>query len=285
MREDAEPRFDRVALLGGVYANHVALRAALAEARARGADAIYFLGDAVGFGPHPDRAVEVLAAAGIPGVAGNYDIAVVRGDPDCGCGYTDPRDNRYAQISYDYTLRGTGPAARAYLADLAPALRIRVGDRRVLLCHGSPRRVNEFLWESTTPRAFISRLLDEHDVDVIACAHTGIHWRRALGGGRHIVNVGAVGRPANDGRPEVWFAMLEARPRATPGGESTRGETRADADGLSVEFVPVAYDYKTLAREMAEESLPPEFIETILTGWWATCLEILPAKERARGRY
>ncbi len=281
MREERpEPRFERVALLGGAYSNHVALRAALAEARARGAEAIFFLGDAGGFGPRPDRAVEVLAEAGVRGVAGNYDIAVVRGDPDCGCGYTDPRDNRYAQISYDYTLRKTGAAARAFLADLAPSIRIRVGDRRVLLCHGSPRRVNEFLWESTTPRAFVARLLDDHDTDVVACTHTGIHWRRALGGGRHIVNVGAVGRPANDGRTEVWFAILSAG--------AWKGDREDGADGdddLSVEFVPVAYDYKALAREMAEESLPAEFIETILTGWWTTCLEILPAKERARGRY
>ncbi len=266
-----ERAFDRVALFGGIYSNHVALREAIRAARARGAQAIYFLGDAGGFGPHPDRAVEILAGEGIPGVAGNYDLAVVRGDAECGCGYTDPRDNHYAQVSYDYTLRRTGAAARAHLATLAPAIRIRVGDRRALLCHGSPRRVNEFLWESTTPRAFIDKLLADAEADVIACTHTGIHWRRALDDGRQIVNVGALGRPANDGRTEVWFALLEA--------------PAAGDRGPTVEFVPVAYDYKTLAREMAEESLPPEFIETILTGWWTTCLEILPPKERARGKF
>ena len=37
-----------------------------------------------------------------------------------------------------------------------------------------------------------------------------------------------------------------------------------------------------LAREMQEEKLPEEFIETILTGWWSTCFEVLPAKERRR---
>ena len=49
--------------------------------------------------------------------------------------------------------------------------------------------------------------------------------------------------------------------------------------------MPVAYDHERLAREMREERLPAEFVETILTGWWTTCLEILPAKERARGRH
>jgi hypothetical protein len=37
--------------------------------------------------------------------------------------------------------------------------------------------------------------------------------------------------------------------------------------------------------EMVAEELPREFIKTIQTGWWTTCLEILPGKERARGRF
>jgi hypothetical protein len=45
------------------------------------------------------------------------------------------------------------------------------------------------------------------------------------------------------------------------------------------------YDYERLAAEMTSEGLPEEFVETIRTGWWTTCNEILPAKERARGIY
>jgi hypothetical protein len=54
---------------------------------------------------------------------------------------------------------------------------------------------------------------------------------------------------------------------------------------LKVDFVRLAYDYERLAAEMASEGLPNEFIETIRTGWWTSCNEILPAKERARGFY
>jgi len=54
---------------------------------------------------------------------------------------------------------------------------------------------------------------------------------------------------------------------------------------LSVEFVRLVYDYERLAAEMTSEGLPDEFVETIRTGWWTTCNEILPAKERARGIY
>jgi diadenosine tetraphosphatase ApaH/serine/threonine PP2A family protein phosphatase len=99
------------------------------------------------------------------------------------------------------------------------------------------------------------------------CTHTGIPWHRALPGGRHVVNVGAIGRPANDGRPEVTYA-----------------EVGLDG-GVDVTFRRVAYDHEALAREMEAEELPPEFVETIRTGWWTTCLENLPAKERARGKY
>jgi hypothetical protein len=54
---------------------------------------------------------------------------------------------------------------------------------------------------------------------------------------------------------------------------------------VSVEFLPVEYDFEKLATEMGSEGLPAEFVETLSTGWWTTCLEILPAKERERGRY
>jgi len=47
----------------------------------------------------------------------------------------------------------------------------------------------------------------------------------------------------------------------------------------------VPYDHPHLAAEMRAEGLPGEFVETILTGWWTTCLEILPAKERSLGRH
>jgi hypothetical protein len=129
--------------------------------------------------------------------------------------------------------------------------------------------VNEFLWRSMTPDAFVEKLLRDFDADVIVCTHTGIHWQRFHAPGRGIVNVGALGRPANDGNTNVWFAMIENDPRA----------------GIKTEFVPVAYDHAALARQMEREHLPEEFVETILTGWWTTCLEILPAKERASGKF
>jgi predicted phosphodiesterase len=256
---------NRIALFGGIYSNHLALEAALDDAQRRGVDAIYCLGDLGAFGPHPDRVFPLLFEHRVQCIQGNYDHSVGNTLADCQCGYTDPRDNHFARISYAYTLANTSPANRAWLRDLPPQMRIELGKYRLLLCHGSPRRTNEFLWESTTSSAFLDHLLDSHQADVILTTHTGIKWQRRLANDRHFVNVGVLGRPENDGRTNVWYTILSATP------------------ALHVEFVPVHYDHERLAAEMRAERLPEEFVDTVLTGWWTTCLEIMPSKERRRG--
>jgi predicted phosphodiesterase len=258
----------RLALFGGIYSNYRALAVALDDATRRGVDGIYCLGDLGGFGPYPDRVFPLLRRAGVQTIQGNYDNSLALGLADCQCGYTDPRDNFFARLSYDYTFRNTSAENKAWLGTLSATLRLEIEGVRLLLCHGSPRKMNEFLWESNSPDPFLNYLLGEAQADVLCVTHTGIKWHRTLAGNRHVVNVGVLGRPENDGTPRVWYAVL----------------TVSDSS-VAVEFVPVSYDHLALAAEMDAERLPPEFIETIVTGWWTTCLEILPHKERARGRW
>jgi predicted phosphodiesterase len=264
---DATPEATRIAVFGGIYSNYLALQSAIDDAQRRGAEALYCLGDLGAFGPHPDRVFPLLREHGVLCIQGNYDNSIGNGLPDCQCGYTDPRDNHFARLSYDYTFRHTSTANKAWMQVLPAQRRVSLGRYRLLLCHGSPRKTNEFLWESTTSTHFLQHLAREHDADVLLTTHTGIKWHRPLDGDRHFVNVGVLGRPENDGRTNVWYALLETRP------------------DFRVEFVPVAFDYLRLANEMLSEKLPEEFVETVLTGWWTTCLEVLPAKERRRGRF
>ena len=266
-----EGPYARIAVCGGVYSNHLALEAFLAEAQQRGAEMVYCLGDLGGFGPSPERVWPLAASAGVRTVAGNYEESLASGREDCACGYTDPRDNHFAALSYAYTARSSSPAFKRWMGELPKRRRLRLGDRRALLVHGSPRRTNEFLFDSTTPDAFLERLLAAEQCDLLLCTHTGLHWQRALPSGRQVVNVGALGRPANDGSTSVWAAFLEA--------------DRQEAAAPRVELVPITYDHRGLGQEMRRERLPEEFIVTIETGWWTTCLEILPARERAAGRY
>jgi predicted phosphodiesterase len=259
-----------IAVFGGCYNNYLALQATIDDACRRGAQAIYCLGDMGGFGPSPDRVFPILWEHDVICMQGNYDHSIGNRLPDCACGYTDPRDNYYAQISYDYTLAKTADRFKDWLRELPASIKLTVANLRISMVHGSPRRVNEFLWESTTPDPFIEKLLFDYNADIILCTHTGIQWQRTLPDGRCLVNVGAIGRPPNDGQTTVWYALLIIDPV----------ESR-----VKCELLPVAYDYERLAYEMRQEQLPEEFVETVLTGWWTTCLEILPAKERDRGKY
>jgi predicted phosphodiesterase len=273
----------RLALFGGLYSNSLALEAAIADAQNRGVDAMYCLGDLGAFGPHPDRVFPLLRQHDIFCVQGNYDDSIGNELNDCQCGYTDPRDNLFAQISYDYTLQNTSADNKAWLRNLPTELRLSVDGLSVLLCHGSPRRTNEFLWQSTTSTAFLNRLADEQSTDLIIGTHSGIHWQRELKDGRRYVNVGVLGRPENDGTTNVWYAVL------CTGSDADSDALPCTANGgavsVSVSFVPVTYDYSLLAEEMRREKLPDEFVQTVLTGWWTTCLEILPSRERRMGKF
>lgn len=257
----------RFAFIGGIYSNYHALVATLDDIARRNVDRTFFLGDLGAFGPYPDRVPELLIARGIEGIQGNYEESLSTGATDCHCGYTDPRDNHYAQISYDYTFAHTSDAHKNWMGTLPREIRFTAGKQRFLLVHGSPRRINEFLWRSTSPEPFLEKLCADHDADVIVCTHTGLHWHKALSSGRHVINAGVIGRPANDGGTNVWYTVVDV------------------GASLAVEFVPVHYDHLRLAAEMRQERLPEEFVETVLTGWWSTCLEVLPPKERAAGRH
>ena len=131
-------------------------------------------------------------------------------------------------------------------------------------------RVNEFLWESTSPDAVPRAHADAARVRRAPRAPTA-----ASRGSAASPTVGSSSTSAPSAAPPTTAA-------ATSG---TRSCTSAPGGGVDAELVPVAYDWERLAAAMRSEQLPAEFVETIETGWWTTCLEILPPKERARGKY
>ncbi|MDA0865499.1 MAG: metallophosphoesterase [Cyanobacteria bacterium] len=197
---------DRIALCGGPYSNFGAV-AAFLEAT-QGQTHRFCLGDLGGFGPEPNRTLDLLRQAEVICLQGNYDHAVGHGERDCGCGYSDPRDQAFAQLSYDYTYAHTAEHHRAWLRELPPLIRLRWRDCAILLCHGSPEVVNEFVWDSTTGDLWIEDALERYRVDGICATHTGLPWIRTVRNGFWF-NVGVLGRPAHDGNPHVYYGTLD----------------------------------------------------------------------------
>lgn len=251
-----------IALCGGPYSNFGAVAAFLAETAT--ISHRFCLGDIGGFGPHPNWTLEQLRSAQVQCLQGNYDYAIGHGERDCGCGYTDPQDQCFAQISYDYTFAHTAVTHRAWLRTLPPLIRLVWRDRAVLLCHGSPEVVNNFVWESTTGDRWIEDCLARYDVVGICATHTGIPWMRQVDGGFWF-NVGVLGRPAHEGSPHVYYGRLEL-------GTGDRA--------VSPVLVPLGYDVEAVAEQMAAVGLPPEFQDSLRSGVWTTCAEILPPTEK-----
>src|SRR5438093_10096632 len=96
-----------IAIFGGVYSNHPALNALLNDVQRREITRVFCLGDLGAFGPKPDKVFPLLRDAGVETIPGNYDNSTGNGLADCQCGYTDPRDNYFATLSYDSTHRNT----------------------------------------------------------------------------------------------------------------------------------------------------------------------------------
>ncbi|MEM9566732.1 MAG: metallophosphoesterase [Cyanobacteria bacterium P01_E01_bin.34] len=251
-----------IALCGGPYSNFVAVEQFLRETADIGHR--FCLGDMGGFGAFPDRSIDQLKESGVVALQGNYDYSVGHGERDCGCGYTDERDRQFAQISYDYTLANTSAENREWLKSLPQLIELRWRSRRLLLCHGSPNCVNEFVWETEAADAQIERWLTEFDVQGICATHSGLPWVRQISHG-FWCNIGVLGRPPHDGQPRVYYARLDF-PTA--------------ADGPVPQLVPMTYDTEAAIAAMRSEGLPEEFCDSLQSGIWTTCAEILPPQER-----
>ena len=235
---------DRVAVITDVHANLPALHAALARIDELAIERIYCGGDLVGYGPQPNEVCALIAERAIPTIYGNYDHAIARDHDDCGCAYITPEDRELGQRSVEWTLAHTDRWSKDFMRELPFDTRFEVGATAVHLVHGSPRRVNEYLFEDK-PASLYERLAAAESGDVLVFGHTHKPWLRSHGGVL-FVNCGSVGKP-KDGDPRGAFAVLEA------GG-----------NGVAVTIERVEYDAAAVAAEVRAVGLPGEFAEKLL---------------------
>ena len=235
---------DRVAVITDIHGNLGALEAALARIDELGIESIYCGGDLVGYGPHPNEVSALVEERGIPTIYGNYDYAIGRDLEDCGCAYRDQRDRELGQKSIEWTLAHTNARAKAFMRGLPFDLRFELAGKRVRLVHGSPRKVNEYLFEDKPARTF-ERIAAGAECDVLVFGHTHQPWIHEYGGVL-FVNCGSVGKP-KDGDPRAGFAVLEANGRE-----------------VAARIERVHYDAESVAREVAAAGLPAEYGEKLL---------------------
>jgi diadenosine tetraphosphatase ApaH/serine/threonine PP2A family protein phosphatase len=240
----------RLAAISDVHSNLVALEAVLADIRKRKVRRRVFVGDAVGYGPEPDRVTEIIKKECRTGaVAGNHDWGVL--------GLTDVNYfNSLARAAIEWTGRTITKQTRATLEGW-PLVKVLKKDD-VLLVHSTPVEPADWDYLFSAPQA--ARFFDSFTQRICLVGHSHVPFIAELTPGgevvdrgkeaelregcRYIINVGSVGQP-RDQDPRAAYALFD--------------------EGM-VRIVRVKYDIEATQRRMAEVDLPAPLAERLSLG-------------------
>ena len=230
------------AVFSDVHGNLPALEAILADVEARAISQTICLGDLVGYGPSPNEVALLVRDRGIPTLMGNYDQGIGFETGDCGCVYKTDEQRAEGAVSLQWTQDVVTAEVKAYLRTLEDRFVLRTPGGELLAVHGSPRRINEYLFEDR-PASAMERMVREYPYSAILFGHTHLLYGRPVGE-TTFVNVGSAGRP-KDGDWRACYAIVDPAKLRT-------GEP-------FVEFVRVPYDYKRLLVDLAATPLITSF--------------------------
>lgn len=239
----------RIALISDIHGNLPALDAVAADIASAGLRETYCLGDLVGYGPEPSGVVERVCELGVPTIMGNYDEGLATRSGDCGCYYATEQARLDGEASYSFTDAALDDEGRRWLAALPREMRLEVGGLRLLLTHGSPRKINEYLMPDRSDEQ-LARLALEAEADVVCVGHVHIPYHRTMdgptGGRIHYVNAGSVGKPKDGDWRGAWV------------------ELGIGDDGLVTTAVHrVEYDVESVKAAMAKHGLPWTLIQAL----------------------
>jgi putative phosphoesterase len=256
----------KIALFSDIHANLPALEACLNDIRKRQPDSIYCLGDLVGYNIWPNEVINEIRQRGIPTIAGNYDFGVGKMSDDCGCAYKTDKEEEMGAVSISYTNDIVQADERHYLRTLPAHIRLEfqlnADKMNLLLVHGSPRKINEYLFEDRDEKS-LRRIMEQADADIMCFGHTHKPYHRILHAGidsedkyRHAINIGSVGKP-KDGDPRGCYVML-----------TINADTSiTDSESIKVEFIRFEYDIEKAAKAVEESPLPNEYATILRKGY------------------
>ena len=234
----------KIALIGDVHGNLPALEAVYSHLKAQEVNAIWNLGDFVGYGAFPDEVVKKIRQIEAVSILGNYDRKVLKfaekGD-DWASG-KNPKKLLAFKWAYDHLSH----ESRVYLGSLPEQRLVNIDGLSILLTHGSPIDRNEHLGPGT-PIARLRGLTHTTRAKLILCAHSHQPFKRQVDD-VWFINPGSVGR-ADDGDPRASYAILSIF-----------------SDPPEVTHFRVAYDIERAVHALQAAQLPVEFSQMARLG-------------------
>ena len=254
-----------IALFSDIHANLPALEAFFHDVDKRNPDAIYCLGDLVGYNIWANEVVNEIRKRKIPTIAGNYDFGIGRASDDCGCAYKTDEEKANGAVSISFTNQIIGNEERKYLRALPAHIRVEYqlnNDKmNLLLVHGSPRKINEYLFEEREESSLL-RIMEQADADILCFGHTHKPYHKilvtasvAIPRYRHAINIGSIGKP-KDGDPRGCYVLLTINEKSAI----------ADKNSIGVEFIRFDYDIEKAAKAIEDSPLPDEYAEMLRKG-------------------
>lgn len=253
-----------VCLFGGPYSNAHALEA-LQQALSVHAippSNIICTGDMVAYCGQPVETLDQIKAWGIPVVMGNCEESLAQAADDCGCGFDEGSSCSLLSVSwYRFSNQLISDEHRSWMASLPRFIDFSLNGLRFGVTHGSPERINEFVFESSSEQRKIS-LMRDLEVDVMVGGHCGLPFGQALGAWRYWLNSGTIGMPANDASSRVWYLIL-----------------KPEEDGVSARWHSLDYDIWGAQDAMLKAGLPDAYRLALADGLWPS-MDVLPEPER-----
>jgi putative phosphoesterase len=233
-----------VALLGDVHANLPALEAVLENARQKGGEAIWNLGDLVGYGAFPEEAVQRLREEYALSTLGRYDRQVARFKKRKEKWHRSKGLEEYLGLEWAYEqLSGQ---SRKYLRFLSREIRMQIRGLRILLTHGSPGSEEGCLTADATDKQ-LAKIAREAQADLILCGCSHQPFARSVEG-VWFISPGSAGLPT-DGDPRASYAIVEVGP-----------------EELRVTHHRIDYDVESLVAALRSHRLPEAFALMFLQG-------------------
>lgn len=197
----------KIALISDIHANLPALEAVLKHLDAQAPDAVFCLGDLVGYGPQPNEVIDIIRTRNIPCVEGNHDAGVTGRMP-----LDHFREPNRSVIAW--TRANLTPENMAFLRSQELTKAVELSDLRILLVHSSP--VEPHKWHYLNSAVKCRAVLEQVPQDLVCVGHTHIPGLVAdeLGvigmerGYRYVVNPGAVGQ-TRDEDTRAAYAILD----------------------------------------------------------------------------
>lgn len=234
----------RIGIFGDIHGNLPALDAVLPHIKSQQLDALYCLGDLVGYAPFPNEVTARIRDEDIPTIMGNYDDGVGFDRDECGCAYREPAEQERGDRSLMWTRAHVTAENKAFLRSLHKEIRFEADGKRVLVVHGSPRRINEYLFEDR-PLSSFKHIAAASNADVIVFGHTHKPYTKRVDNVLFL-NAGSVGKP-KDGDWRACYAIL-------------------DTAACAAEFVRLPYDIQTVTTAIRHSDLPHEFATDLERG-------------------